>query len=1855
MALPVNIHIQPLGLKFDWHISAINSNIIEHENQFFLIYDFRSAGAGDDSWNYSNSDLNEKNPVSIPRQLLLEAEVSLLGNVVVTSIDVFMSLSKQSKSPIFTIEDRLVATIALSEYQTNFRTNLSIDLGEHVTNKDFCHGERYKAHIQLVAKDVSDNIVGLSTWLETEHILHVNVVAPILTIISPNFLQDSGGNSTVIVENKNSVLVELITSDDCEIRLQKDYSYPSGTGRLTSTNSSLVSSSGKNHSILIDNPDINSTNGLRFTLAARDTKYKNISPNGWGRFNYNILFQKKEYIMPTISWTYTPETNVDGFYNLDNSLIFSGNQINVGAIKLELWQSHQKKVEQVCSIVGSQWHGSFNNLLLSGIKEGEVVVKAIATSYTGTISELLWTGCLLKTPQIFIGQPIENTSISKTEFLLSGHVVNSLSYLENDRITIVVYKENDNGIAEIERKQIKPDAGGQWIAQITNLSDGAYELEAIAKNILGLSHSVTKNIAIELTPPFAQIMYPSANSFHREQTLVVSGTYSDATSIVVEAWQNSELLGTYNSVLVENGTWSANASGLSHGKIDFKIKVHNSVSDLMQIIWHTIFVDIEAPVVYIDRILGKNIDNLETIFPLMPEIQIYANNLIIETHAEDGLSKIVSYSLIINGNLIKTTIPELSESSLRVIEPLLLTSSSNRIEILYTDLVGNVGKAKILDQDFINIRYTPYNESGPVLVINHPQNNARIGSSSLEVSGICNDVHGTQQISIDIYRLDSLTPYITSNDVIISNNLWHTTIQGLESGINIIRAHGVDGLGMASAIFAETSVLVDTDSPIIHSFSIPDIVNSDSCNVVIEASDSHSGLSSYFAEVENESGIISVIETVNFEPTILPDTRTTVSFLLPLTRGKNIVRVTFVDLLGNTQTQSQVTIYKVIDTSPPIVVVDCDSAYTQLPALFDVAVSDNESGLKKYTVDLYPLMRQSEIMDNTPFYRLATLPMQVNSNLVFAEEWACYLKKQISFIEVLNLDNYIVDQFTFQGCFFVSDYVGAQSVFVWENETKKIEFGLNYLDGAGNNTEQLWLKITVNDDSKTILAPRLVSGNEWQRLTFSVENNNISIFSDKTLLKTELISQSIFPLTGGSCYLGRDSNRELYCAHIKFWNKGLTSSEVQDNDQTFIAFWRCNNEINAELTNSVNSNVQAFLRNGELINIIPAQKQYILRLPPKTLVDATYLTTELEGNVLSDFIIELDIKINALVSNTTLATCYNTKNTDTIALKINESGQILLELLHKNVKNALASFVSIVPNTILKIKATISNDGLASLHLNNKQVGRGSILVDNLLVEKLDIGDKNTLSDILFYRLNFLDKNLGMMTFVGRNHIWETEALYDQSKFRVDADSILFSGDSCNIRNLLHIGKLAKVFKTNLTYFGDFIDPAHLIDGRYTLKISATNLADLTTTVFKEFYIDTLQPNFYFVPSDGKIIPPSFEPQLYFNKSMDTGSVENKLTILPNSADSYWEWSDESKIATYKHTNEFLSGTVLALKLDAGAKDSTSGQYTLFSKSAFYIVGEETNTPQVLATIPSLDENNVPLRSKIEIFFSHSMNLATIIPDQTLKVINQKTLQFETLFLEYVDPLQKRFVFRFSKDLDPGTTYQITVNQSVESVAGMLLGENSSFVFKTENVIKPNVEYSFPVFSGINGCSIPLDNKSPEYTNISLRKLLEKKLGVGNVGAIYWYDNTKQKWVGDLLGRQVMNTFKWQDGFFVTLNLKKITKLSFTGSVIEHGSMRINLKKGLNLISIPVDNGASNIKSLLREISEQIGQPTIVAYMNRRLKLTNRYEELLGYTYVGDSTHGALDFRMDRLGGDAIAIVVDKDCSFFVQGNAWQD
>lgn len=451
--------------------------------------------------------------------------------------------------------------------------------------------------------------------------------------------------------------------------------------------------------------------------------------------------------------------------------------------------------------------------------------------------------------------------------------------------------------------------------------------------------------------------------------------------------------------------------------------------------------------------------------------------------------------------------------------------------------------------------------------------------------------------------------------------------------------------------------------------------------------------------------------------------------------------------------------------------------------------------------------------------------------------------------------------------------------------------------------------------------------------------------------------------------------------------------------------------------------------------------------------------------------------------------------------------------------------------------------------------------------------------------------------------------------------------------------------------------------GYFVLRVRAFD-GSRSGDKMQQYRIDTTKPSIVkFNPLNGSTnIAPSVQPSVQFSVGMDINTVAASL----NGAyvGGQWSWTNNDTVMTYTHGEPFPMNSVITVNVTSGqdkqgrllsTDQNNSATFTIAGRATVEYVrvgGEELVAGYVQ---PDIQVDGAVL----EVGFSAEMDHTTIIPNLSLRL---EKANGSMVFLETAEPTLvggKTVVRNIStgNQLDYETTFTLVITSAITDKFGSQISEErrSFSTIKTQIELLPGYTVTFT--PGENGFAYPLEDGEP-HDDMMLRRKLDEAFGMGSVGRISWYDQSQQKWVSSLVDSGcVMKSMLPQESVWLRMGISSNKTQKFVGNAYQGGRVEFVLNPGLNCISLPVEpDGITNMMSLAKYFMRQ-GSLSKIAMNMIRKKGNSQEKTFIGYAYVdgSQSTPGLSLTGNQRVGGDAIIVVVSSPVTIVVTGKAWRN
>ena len=260
---------------------------------------------------------------------------------------------------------------------------------------------------------------------------------------------------------------------------------------------------------------------------------------------------------------------------------------------------------------------------------------------------------------------------------------------------------------------------------------------------------------------------------------------------------------------------------------------------------------------------------------------------------------------------------------------------------------------------------------------------------------------------------------------------------------------------------------------------------------------------------------------------------------------------------------------------------------------------------------------------------------------------------------------------------------------------------------------------------------------------------------------------------------------------------------------------------------------------------------------------------------------------------------------------------------------------------------------------------------------------------------------------------------------------------------------------------------------RYTVSANCTSglLSDASPESAAATVItaDVTPPRIILVnPSSGQTgVSTSGTVAATFNEAMDpttlnTTTFSLKITDTGVNIPGTVTYTAATRIAEFKPTNPWPSGTSITATITTGAKDISGNalQLTAGSPGIWSFTTRDDIPPTVSSTVPANGATNVTATAPITVTFSEPMDATTITSSTiTLRVTSSGSAVAGTVSYNAATRVA---TFTPTSTLSAPVSYTATVSSTVKDVAGNAMGTDVVFSFTTRDTTAPFVVSTSP-------------------------------------------------------------------------------------------------------------------------------------------------------------------------------------------------
>lgn len=185
---------------------------------------------------------------------------------------------------------------------------------------------------------------------------------------------------------------------------------------------------------------------------------------------------------------------------------------------------------------GESWSASVE--LASGLNTVEVIAKDVDNNVVSVKRTIVYDG---SAPALSVASPAQDLATKEPGLLIAGNVADS-----DTSVVSLAYKFND--------KSVELPVNANYAFNVEFSAEGAYPIDVIAKDSVGNTSVVTRNVIYDITPP--QFSLESSSGVMPSK---IKGNVESGATVVVK-----DGLTAIGSVQISNGEWSADLTGVNY-------------------------------------------------------------------------------------------------------------------------------------------------------------------------------------------------------------------------------------------------------------------------------------------------------------------------------------------------------------------------------------------------------------------------------------------------------------------------------------------------------------------------------------------------------------------------------------------------------------------------------------------------------------------------------------------------------------------------------------------------------------------------------------------------------------------------------------------------------------------------------------------------------------------------------------------------------------------------------------------------------------------------------------------------------------------------------------------------------------------------------------------------------------------------------------------------------------------------------------------------------------------------------------------------------------------------------------------
>ncbi|MFW6001988.1 MAG: Ig-like domain-containing protein, partial [archaeon] len=222
-----------------------------------------------------------------------------------------------------------------------------------------------------------------------------------------------------------------------------------------------------------------------------------------------------------------------------------------------------------------------------------------------------------------------------------------------------------------------------------------------------------------------------------------------------------------------------------------------------------------------------------------------------------------------------------------------------------------------------------------------------------------------------------------------------------------------------------------------------------------------------------------------------------------------------------------------------------------------------------------------------------------------------------------------------------------------------------------------------------------------------------------------------------------------------------------------------------------------------------------------------------------------------------------------------------------------------------------------------------------------------------------------------------------------------------------------------------------------------------------------------------------------------------RASVFINESKSYNSTALAAKVASINgngQTHTFIFEYVVPDTLNDSTKLSVDVKVEAEYNNEFVLVDsyngwEEftvtTALPSIDYVFPSDNSSNIPVNSKVEVYFNNDMDSSTVVDYNNCLLENStKSVNFDSIVY---NPKYKQAIFYPTDSLNYNTSYTFTLKADIKNLSGINLDGNYTFSFTTNNSNQNNIKLRVPYYyqDGTSWCAFTSASMLLKFYNIN--------------------------------------------------------------------------------------------------------------------------------------------------------------------------